>query len=587
MPWTRPIATIDAETDPFSRKRAEAGLLPWPFVWGFYDAGVMDDSRPFYYFTDTDEFVDWIRTKEFVVYAHNGGKFDYHYLKHYIEEYDELTVINGRLAKFRIGCCEFRDSWNILPVPLAMYEKQEQDFSLHEEHERHKPENWKRILEYLESDCVNLYEIVSAYRARFGTVLTQASGAMRELDKKNRCPLPQSQSPQFYDEFKPYYFGGRVECFRAGVIEKPFQVVDINSAYPFAMLHEHPYGFETLGYGTDYKREDFTRREIETSFYTVRARSRGAFPWRDDTEVIDGGALIFPNDDELRTFNITGWELLAAEETGTVSDLEILQVHQFLQTTDFREFIETLYEERQQAKAAGDKATNLLAKLAMNASYGRFAMNPRRFRDYQVIPESEVGLLHPDNADDWLESDGRVWEFAGHIGDKILASAPIPEKRWRFYNVATSASITGFVRAYLWRAIHASQGVFYCDTDSIAAETPNVQYGPNLGQWEREGDFTRAAIAGKKLYAFWYCDADRPKNRDGNFIPCKVASKGVKLNAMEIEQIARGETVTYVPMVPTYRVSGFVDKETGDKEIARYIPRTVKMLERTRRKIGD
>ena len=126
--------------------------------------------------------------------------------------------------------------------------------------------------------------------------------------------------------------------------------------------------------------------------------------------------------------------------------------------------------------------------------------------------------------------------------------------------------------------------MLYCDTDSIAAGETAVDMGGELGQWEIEGQFTRAAIGGKKLYAFRYCDSDRPKDKHGNWIRYKIASKGVRLSAMEIESVARGDTVTYVPEVPTYKVGGFVNKKSGDKSIARYIPRTVTMLERNRKK---
>lgn len=584
MGWKRPIATIDAETDPFSKQRAKDNLLPMPFVWGFYDGGLMDADKPFYYFEETAELVEFVRDKEFIIYAHNGGKFDYHYLKDYCSEYDEITVIAGRIARFKIGIAEFRDSWNILPVPLAMYQKQEQDFSIHEATERKKPENWARIIDYLESDCRNLFEIVTAYRERFGTNLTQAGGAMRELDRMNDVPLPTTRSAKFYDDYHPFYFGGRVECFKVGIIDRPFKVVDINSAYPYAMLHAHPYTYDVSITDGD-ARAGLTREQIETGFFEVRCTAGGALPWKDPTGQFEEGALIFPTDEKIRTYNVSGWELLAGIETGAVKNVEVLKSHIFDQTTTFSEFILKLYEERKAAKAAGDKAGDLLAKLAMNGSYGRFAMNCKRFKDYQLFPRDKVGWLHPDNYDDWLDVDGRAWTFAGYFGKFVLGQSPIPEERWRFYNVATAASITGFVRAFLWRSICNCNDVLYCDTDSIAAGEIQVDLGPELGQWEIEGSFDRAAIAGKKLYSFRYCENEHKKDRNGKIIRHKIASKGVRLSAMEIESIARGETVTYVPEVPTYKLGGFVDKKTGTKTFAKYVPRVVTMLDRNRKKL--
>ena len=585
MGWVRPVATCDAETDPFSKQRSKDNLLPQPFVWGFYDGGFMDDANPFYYFETTEEFVEFVSDKEFVCYAHNGGKFDYHYLKDFIEPFDPVTIINGRLARFHIGVCEFRDSWNILPVPLAMYQKQKQDFSLHEEEERVKPEVWEQIIDYLESDCRNLYEVVNAYRERFGHNLTQAGGAMKELNRMNAHKMPTTKLPKFYDDFHPFYYGGRVECFRVGVIKRRFKVVDINSAYPFAMLSKHPYCYSSETFDYD-ARDGLSREQAQASFFRVRCVSRGAFPWKDDTGYIEDGALIFPSDDETREYNVTGWELLAAEETGTVENLEVLKSYIFDTLTDFKDFVLNLYNERKEAKEKGDKAGDLLAKLALNASYGRFAMNCRRFKDYQLFPGDKIGWLHPDNQTAWADiEDGRVWSFAGHFGKYVLASSPIPENRWRFYNVACAASITGFVRAYLWRALCASSGLLYCDTDSIAAEDSTVPLGSELGEWEIEGEFNEAAIAGKKLYSFRYCDSSRPRDRHGNLVRYKLASKGVKLTHSEIRKVASGGAVTYIPEVPTYRVAEFVDKQSGEHSIARYIPREVAMLPRNRKKL--
>ena len=50
--------------------------------------------------------------------------------------------------------------------------------------------------------------------------------------------------------------------------------------------------------------------------------------------------------------------------------------------------------------------------------------------------------------------------------------------------------------------------------------------------------------------------------------------------------IAKGETVRYTPEVPTYRISGFIDRETGKREIARYISRNISMLPRNRKRLS-
>lgn len=122
----------------------------------------------------------------------------------------------------------------------------------------------------------------------------------------------------------------------------------------------------------------------------------------------------------------------------------------------------------------------------------------------------------------------------------------------RFYNVATAASITGFVRAFLMKSIQATQNPLYCDTDSIVCENASkLLIGDKLGEWKSEGTGNLGAIAGKKLYAF---------NIGKEW---KIASKGCKLTKDQIFAIARGESITYEPIAPTFSIKSeprFIDR---------------------------
>jgi hypothetical protein len=111
--------------------------------------------------------------------------------------------------------------------------------------------------------------------------------------------------------------------------------------------------------------------------------------------------------------------------------------------------------------------------------------------------------------------------------------------------VSVAASVTGFVRSYLWRNIHKTDTPLYCDTDSIAfaGNQNGINMSNELGAWELEAECDYAAIAGKKLYAF--------RKLDGKF---KTASKGVRLDPSEIIDIAKGATVLYTPDAPTFSI---------------------------------
>ncbi len=509
---TRKIAVCDAETDPFKRDR-----VPTPFIWGFYDGDIYEE------FENTEEFAMYLMGYDGICYAHNGGRFDWHFLLDYATAYDPIMLINGRIAKMMIGDCECRDSINIIPVPLKAMQKEENfDYAILEKEVRHLPENKKRISAYLRSDCENLYKFVSRFVDDYGMNLTQAGAAMKQWKKISKKPLPRS-TPEFYGRMAAYYYGGRVECFESGIIETDFEVLDINSAYPFAMLQKHPYST------VDIRKPGFNP---EADFYRVQCVSKGALPYRDKS------GLIFPNDDELREYTVSKWEYQAALDTQTITDSKVIESISFTEHTDFQVYVDYFYNMRQAAKACGDKAGDLFGKLFMNSLYGKFCANPNNYKDYMIVPMNVIG---------GLEKCG--WHYGGEFGPWGLAQTELPEDQQVFYNVATGASITGYVRAMLWRAICDSKGVMYCDTDSIAVRRrgAGIEIGGQLGNWKDEGAFCRAGIAGKKLYIF---ESDRFDNAGSRI--CKSASKGARLTNDEIWQVAAGEIVDYAQEAPTF-----------------------------------
>lgn len=526
MSKSKKFAVADCETLPFKKHR----LIPGAYVWEFWDG----ETRFVTY--DTKEFVDYISEFDGIIYAHNGGKFDWHFLLEYLEPYDNIMLINGRIAKASLGKCDLRDSYNIIPVPLAAYKKDTFDYSLLEESERTKPKNAKKILKYLHSDCVNLFELVERFIADYGLHLTIAGAAMKQWVKLSEKEAP-TTSKQFYEDFSPFYYGGRVECFESGVIEDKFSKYDINSAYPFAMLEAHPYS-------DNYTTVDGYQKGAD--FFIVECVSRGAFPYRDR-------GLTFPNDSIKRTFYVTKWEYDAAIDTKTLSDVRVIKSIKFIDSTDFSVYVNHFMGLRWECKANNDDAGSLFAKMFAMNLYGKFAANPENYHNHMIIPLEVAGGL-----------DGTGWSFGGEFGPWGLAIQPLDEHRQRFYNVATGASITGYARAMLWRGICGATRPVYCDTDAItcAAAGEGIVVGEALGQWKHEGEFDKLGIGGKKLYIMrgakgWW------KDENGKTIQAKekptggtrlyaTAAKGAKLTENQLWRVARGETVTYESEAPTF-----------------------------------
>ena len=520
------IWVADSETDPF-----DYDIIPKPFIWGVYN------GKDYWEFSETKDFLDFVREKEIILYAHNGGKFDWHFLSEWFEPDEPILVIAGRLAKFKIGKCEFRDSVNIYAKPLEAFQKEKFDYDKMYESVRHL--YMDEIRSYLKSDCENLFNLVTGFIDTYGLHITTASAAMKFWQYRTpggRNSVPRSTGV-FYETFSRFYYGGRVQCFEQGDITVNAKSADINSAYPTAMMHEHPYGLIYIG------EENEPRKNVDKwgpMFFDIECISRGAFCYRGTN-----GTLYYPDDGVKRFYHVTGWELQAAIETETVVDLKILNHYEFAELKSFAPYIDYFWNIRKEYKAAGDVHASDFAKLLMNSLYGKFAANPERYRENFLVPKEKFysefveSQLHEN--DNWHEF--REW---------VIVQREQDNSKKMYYNLATAASITGFVRAKLWRAICDSDRPFYCDTDSITAVDfgKSIKIGNELGEWGIENEYDRVIMCGKKLYAF-HKRGQSLKNPKS----WKTASKGVRLNHDDIIRVAAGKTVNYRSLAPTFSVA--------------------------------
>lgn len=106
----------------------------------------------------------------------------------------------------------------------------------------------------------------------------------------------------------------------------------------------------------------------------------------------------------------------------------------------------------------------ILAKLDMNSGYGKFAQDPRKYKNYEFVdPDDEV-----------TENNCSIVE-----GENFKLICMPDESEKRFNNVATAGSITGASRAMMLEGLieftKAGAKVFYCDTDSIICDAPKLK----------------------------------------------------------------------------------------------------------------
>lgn len=532
------IAVVDCETDPFA-----PDFLIKPFAIGFrtpdryVDFWGDDCVKQFFEYLDTLD-------ERFIIYAHNGGKFDFFFFLEFMAQNTSPRIINGRLVQIFFNKQEFRDSYAIVDIPLAKFQKDEIDYDTfkRDRREAHKAE----IRHYLQSDCDYLYLLVTEFHARFGDKLTAASAALQVLNSFHG--FERITSDAIDEKFREYYYGGRVQCFETGLLRpnkgKRFTVVDENSMYPRAMKEDrHPIS-------ATYELNDHITEN--TDFATIIAYNRGALPSR-----ADNGSLTF--DVPYGRFFATIHEIQAGLETGTLDIESIECAWEFERKSTFAEFVDYHYPLKVKAKAEKDKLAEIMYKLVLNSAYGKFALNPRKFKSWKLtLGEVPEPLATEDYPDGWTQHSAN--------GEFYIWERPSP-RRGGFYNIATAASITGAARANLLRNLHLAHRPIYCDTDSIICEQfDGYLNDTELGAWKVEAQGDLAAIAGKKLYAVF----------DGDKV-LKKASKGCMLSGEEILEICKGASIQYRNPVPSFHLHGNGKFDLEGIGSASFIKRTIRM----------
>jgi len=529
------IAVLDFETDPFDNVSRES---VFPFMGVLYS----DNFAPKVFWNENHE--ELIREviaaiaalpRKYTIYAHNGGKFDYMYFMHLLR--GRVSFKGRGLMAAKIGEHELRDSLHIIPTKLAAYKKDDFDYKFLFKTVRHK--HRQAIIDYCISDCRNLLSIVKSFINRFGFKISVGQAAMAELKRYYKVG---TLGPTMDHDLREYFYGGRVECIMGkGRFTGPYKLYDVNSMYPFVMAHmKHPISREyTFRRG---------KPNDHTAFVKVRCTNYGAFVGR-----LENGETSANIRDGV--FNVSIHEYKAALELGLVENVEHILSIDCEEFSTFDKFVIPRYAERQNTKlkiealeqagltesAEYDETVkdDLFIKLMLNNAYGKFAQNPRRFKEYYITDPNEAPPMEDEKYDEFTgQSWGDFPEFEN--GRYAIWSRPIAEVR--FNNVGTAASITGAARSVLLRALHVAVDPIYCDTDSIICRALAADHDVSrLGAWKLEAEFRDVLIAGKKLYATESVTGKQ-----------KIKSKGANgLRWGDLEAILQGELISMINNAPT------------------------------------
>lgn len=515
---------IDSETDPFDNVSQDR-VLPFLFIIH------ADEFEPIIIWNENfdaliDQTIEALEAikEPYTFYAHNGGKFDFLF---FIFKLRGSVSFKGRgIMEAKLGIHTLRDSFHIIPEKLAAYQKDEFDYTKLRRGKRaqHRAE----IIRYCQADCVYLLDIVKGFVGEFGLKLSIGQAAMTEL-KKHYTVEKFSEGWDAY--IRTFFFGGRVECLAGrGEFVGPYKLYDVNSMYPDVMANcLHP-----IGGFFDYEIRAGMPNE-NTVFIDLNCMNNGALLARDENGATTAR---IPRGNFLTTIH----EYRMALKHGLISDVEINLCIDCAKQTSFADFVLPLYERRQATKKSladmkargmahgaaylDTKKDDIFLKLLLNNAYGKFAQNPRNFKEHY--------LTDPDDMPpkEWMKS---IEKLKPHERDAYLQPAFESERYWiwikpapgwSFNNVGTAASITGAARAKLMDAICKAVDPIYCDTDSlICRDLPGVDIDKErLGAWDIEDEFTRVIVNGKKLYS---CEFKTPrKGGNGQIETYKVRSKG-------------------------------------------------------------
>lgn len=312
--------------------------------------------------------------------------------------------------------------------------------------------------------------------------MTQGSNALYDykkiVGKKNFSkwfPIPD------YDfDIRHSYKGGFTYCDprRQGQDIGEGIVLDVNSLYPSVMYYQPlPYG-EGIFFEGKYKPDKLYNLYVQmfTCQFELKENYIPTIQLKNNLSFIPTAYLSSSEDEEV-TMCLTSVDLELFFEHYHVYNITWHNGWKFKSTTGlFKEYIDKWNAVKMESTLNGNKAMRTLAKLMLNALYGKFALNPNV---QSKIPYYDNGIIKYT------------------LGEK--------ETRNPIY-IPVGTFITAWARH---KTITSAQKVYdrflYADTDSlhlIGTEIPKgLEVDPvKLGTWKHESTFTRARFIRQKTY---------------------------------------------------------------------------------------
>ena len=480
-------------------------------VWAY---GLCEIGTPenFTYGNCIDDFMTWAEGQGSVTTYFHNLKFDGEFIlcwlfengfKHVterreLEDHCFTTLISDKGQFYSMEICFKRlgkkklsltiyDSLKILPFSVAAVAKgfnlpiSKLEIDYNETREKGHILT-KQEVDYLRNDV----EIMArALQVLFDQGLTQMTQGSNALYDYKRIVSPKNFAKWFpvpnYDyDIRQSYKGGFTylnDKYKDVDIEEGI-VLDVNSLYPSVMYYQPlPYG-EGVFFNGMYKKDKIYNLYVQmfTCQFELKEGFIPTIQLKNNLSFIPTQYLKSSEGEDV-TLCLTSVDLELFMEHYNVYNIEYHSGWKFKSTVGlFKDYIDKWNAVKMESTLNGNKAMRTLAKLMLNALYGKFALNPNV---QSKIPWYDNGVIKYK------------------LGEK--------ETRDPIY-IPVGTFITAWAR---YKTISSAQKVYdrfvYADTDSlhlIGTEIPDMlEIDPvKLGAWKHESTFERARFLRQKSY---------------------------------------------------------------------------------------
>lgn len=451
----------------------------------FIVLGHYDSTGAYFEFKSLKKYFEFLKTSQndATIFAHFGGKFDFLFLLKEALRFEGVKIVDlvprgSSILYFTLEFTTgtkytFRDSSALLPFSLKSITENFGVETMKQDWDHSKTKGYtKELGEYLYADCRGLHESLTKFYSwpliqKAGPASTLASQAMRVMRtylEQDIHGLGKSAS----DFCRQAYLGGRTEIFRPLCTKGPLYEYDVNSLYPFVMRDNY------FPVGTGHFVYRLEKKMLGIYEAVVTAPKNCHIPC---LGILNENKFIFP----VGTFHgfWTSTELEYAISQGY--RIKIKRGYVFPEKQKlFKNFVDDLYEIR--LTSPKNSVSDIIAKLLLNSSYGRFGMD-----------------LEKENISFNLEEGSKEYQLI-KIGGKNVQLYKEAVTLKSFSHVAIAAFVTSYARVHMHRLFGTlGESIYYSDTDSIFT-TRELEHGKDLGQLKLECEYSSAVFLLPKTY---------------------------------------------------------------------------------------